>query len=159
MQGVGPHDGLYAAPEGIKPDEGHRQDHSKLKRHLPLVEQEILENRCHQKEPEGSDEHPGEQKEKGTGAVTYSAESLLEILVNGSDLHLVVQGYQHPGNDQVSEEVSHHDLHIGELRVPHPAGNRDKGHPGKGGSDHAKGHHEPWRFPVALEEYGIGVVP
>jgi len=52
----------------------------------------------------------------------------------------------------ISEEKAEYRLHICHIHATHHAGNRNEGHSGNRGADHAKRNHIPRRFILSLEE-------
>ena len=158
LQGIGPDDSFYTASEGIEPDKQDRDQNCDLKGDTPLGKYEMMYHRGDEEKTKRSDQKPGNQEEKSPSLMAFGSEAMLEIFVDRSDVHFEIEGDENPGDQKISQQVSHHDLHVTELGRTHPARNRDESHPRQRGPDHSKCYHIPGRISPRPEKNGIAVI-
>ncbi len=152
LQSIGPHNGFDATSVRVQPNEKNRHSGRHHKRHMPRVEDDILQNKYDQIKTYARPHGAREQKERSTGFIGIRSEALLQISVNTGEVEPVIERKQHVGNNQVAEKEPENHLHIGKLRATHPARHRHKAHTRDGRTEHADGHHPPGRFAVSEKE-------
>ncbi len=83
----------------------------------------------------------------------------LEISINRGEIHPVIQGYQHKGDDQITEQVAQHHLEIKKVAASHAAGNTHESDTAERSADHTKGHQHPVAVAVTDEKRFVVGVP
>ena len=104
---------------------------------------EDFEDQGHQKQPERRTDHTAQQEKRRPCFAGLHAKARAQKAVDAGQSHLVVQGQENGGNNQVSNAVAKHHLHVRPFLVAHPAWNAQERHPRERGADHAKRHEGP----------------
>ena len=156
LQRIGPHNGLYAGPAGVEPDEAQHGDHREQKREEGIAAQgthhETMEHQTDEVEARSSTGELAQHEEQGSGAMGGGSEAGAEPRIDAGEPQTVVKGQQDPGHHGITDNEAHAHLQIGHACGSCPAGNGDEGYSGNAGTDHTDGHEPPGRLPTGTEE-------
>lgn len=155
LERICPDQRFHSALERIQPDEEHRQTHIGPKRTTERFEYDQLERQAHEEETDSRTEHLGNEEKPCPRLVGRKSEPLLQVAVNGHQIHPVEERDQHESNDQLSGHEAQYHLQVGESTAGHHARHGYEGHTRYTGADHGKSHHVPRGFAIADEEAGI----
>ena len=159
LEGVGPHNGLDAAPEGVEQDDDNHHGGGGPDGDAEAIENEGLQDVDDEVHPQGGAEQAGDDEEQGAGAVRFRAHPPVKHLIHRGDILAVIERQQHVGDGEVAEDVADDDAEVGELDVGHIARHRHEGDARQRGTDHAVGHDKPRRLAVAREVSGVVGLP
>ncbi len=140
---------------GVEPDQHQADGHGQGKRHVPGVEDKLLQHDGHQVEPEAGANHPRHQKNHGSRFIAPVPQPALQIPVNRNEVQAVVKRQQHRGDEDEAHRIAQHKLEIPEAGVDDRPRHGDKGDPGEGRADHAEGHEIPFGVAVGDKEAGV----
>ncbi len=89
------------------------------------------------------------------------SESVVKILIQGSDVQSEEDGNQYEGNDHIAYEETEFHLHVahGSSSDSDHAWYGDKGNTRHWGSCHGYCDKPPWGFSATIEEAGIRTLP
>ena len=155
LERIGPDQRLDAPLLRVEPDERHRHQGVDPERDAVVGEDQQLEHRADDVDPQGGAEHLRKEEEPGARPVRGDPEAVVEILVERDDPQPVEGRDQHEGHDQLSDREARHHLHVGERIGCDRSRNRNEGDARHRRPDHGKGRHVPRRAAVAGEEAGI----
>ena len=158
LQGVGYNDGFDAALGRIEPNEHNGKRAGYPKRNAQAVEQNQLQHARHQKKPERSTRHPGNQEKDGAGFVGSIAESFAQVGINRGEVHPVIHRQQHVGNHKIAHHKAQHHLQVGKLLAFDPSWHRNKGYARQRCADHPEGHQIPGRLAFGPEKHFVGIL-
>src|SRR5210317_1510568 len=121
LQRICPDDRLYTASERIEPDDQDRGQHCGFEGHAPFGEDELMHDHGNQEKTKRSDQESRHEKKESPRFMALLPKSMLEVLIDRGYIHFVIQRNENPGDQEVSQEVAHHDLQVAELRRSHPS--------------------------------------
>ena len=159
LEGVGPHDGLDTAAEGVEQDDDNHQGGGDPDGDAEPVEDEGLQDVDDEVHPQGGAEQARKDEEEGAGAMRFRPHPPVKHLIHRGDVLAVIERQQHLRDGEVAEDVADDDAEVGELDVGHVARHRHEGDTRERGTDHSVGHDEPRRLAVAGEVGGVGGLP
>lgn len=156
LQGIGPHNGLYAALTGVAPNEQQHHASRNGKRHKALACQGFHHKGCddaaHQKQARRAAREFAEQEKQRARAACVRPEALAQVGVDARQSQLIIKRQQHQRNDDIAHDKAEAHLQIGHSAVFRPARHRYKGYTRYAGANHAKGHHPPGRLTSGAEK-------
>ena len=114
-----------------------------------------MERQAYEKKPDSRTEHLGDEEKPCPRLVGRESEPLLQVAVNGHQIHPVEERDQDEGNNQLSGHKAQYHLQVGESAAGHHAWHGYEGYSRYTGADHGKSHHVPRGFAIAHKEAGI----
>ena len=87
-----------------------------------------MQRQAYEEQTDSGTEHFGDEEEPGTRTVGRHAETVLQIFVDGYQVHFVEQRYQQIGYDELSGNEAQHHLQITEAAGGNHAGYGYIGH-------------------------------
>ena len=148
-------DGFHAVAEGERQADRHVAEHVQPEGEAQRPEHEQLQGQAHEEQADRSAQHLGNEEEPGAGLVGGQPEPVLQVLVDGNDVQLEIQGREHEGDDQVAQEKAEAHLQVAEPARAHHSGDGDERHAGHAGADHREGDDGPVRLASAVVERRI----
>ena len=149
---IHPDDGFHAVAERERQADGHVAEHVQPEGEAHGAENEQLQGQAHEEQPDRRAQHLGDEEEPGARLVGGQAEAVFQVLVDGDDVQLEVQGREHEGDDQVAQEKADAHLQVAEPARAHHARDGDERHAGHAGADHREGDDGPVRLASAVVE-------
>ena len=141
--------------EGERQADGHVAEHVQPEGEAQGAENEQLQGQAHEEQPDRRAQHLGDEEEPGARLVGGQAEPVFQVLVDGDDVQLEIQGREHEGDDQVAQEKADAHLQVAEPARAHHARHGDERHAGHAGADHREGYDGPVRLASAVVERRI----
>ena len=148
----------HAVAEGERQADGHVADHIQPEGEAQGTEHQQLQGQAYEEQPDRSAQHLGNEEKPRAGLVGSHSEPVFQVLVDGDDVQLEIQGREHEGDDQVAQEETEAHLQVTETARADHARDGDEGHARHARADHREGDDRPVCLAAAVVERRIGTL-
>ena len=159
LERIGPYKCFDACATCVEPNEHDHDKDCTDERHMPGIEDEVLEDKADDIEPHRGTDKFGENEEGSSRLVTAPAETPAEVTVDRGEVQLVIDRQQEEGNRKIAGDETEAHLEISHVALEHHSRHRDKGDAGDGSPYHAEGDHQPRALSVTTEERLVACPP